>query len=442
MSSSISSPFGELPTEWCYQSIKQHTDFLTGPAFDSKRFNTDQNGAKLARGINLTKGSTRWGQDKTKYWCHDLDELSKFALKVEDILIGMDGSLVGHNYAYLKESDLPALLVQRVARLRTKEKLDSRFLFYMFGTDSWLKYVEIVKTNSGIPHISNGDIKNFLFPFPPHPEQKKIAAILSSVDEVIEKTQAQINKLKDLKTGMMQELLSPREGSPQALKMGYTEFKDSPVGRIPVGWDVVDFKDIVAAIYSGWSPSCEQRPRSGNEWGILKTTAVVWSGYTPEENKVLSDELSPVENAVVGTGDLLITRKGPRDRVGVCVYVESTPKNLMVPDTVFRVLLKEKDNIEREYVSLHLSSEVNQRIWDKKKVGLAEAQVNINHQILNATKVALPPKDQQQRICSVISALNQRILGKQTKLVSNQNLKKALMQDLLTGKVRVQVDQQ
>lgn len=114
----------------------------------------------------------------------------------------------------------------------------------------------------------------------------------------------------------------------------------------------------------------------------------------------------------------------------------------MVPDTVFRVLLKEKDNIEREYVSLHLSSEVNQRIWDKKKVGLAEAQVNINHQILNATKVALPPKDQQQRICSVISALNQRILGKQTKLVSNQNLKKALMQDLLTGKVRVQVDQQ
>ena len=62
-------------------------------------------------------------------------------------------------------------------------------------------------------------------------EQQKIASILTSVDEVIEKTEAQISKLQDLKKGMMQELLTKG--------IGHTEFKDSPVGRIPKGWEVV-----------------------------------------------------------------------------------------------------------------------------------------------------------------------------------------------------------
>ena len=242
MSNSVLSPFGEIPNDWEYQIVIDNVDFLTGPTFDSSLFNTESRGARLVRGINLTKGSTRWSEEKTKYWDVELDSFKKFQLAVNDILIGMDGSLVGKNYAYLKDSDLPALLVQRVARLRAKGNLHPKYLYYMYATDFWLDYVEVVKTNSGIPHISNGDIKNFRFPFPPLPEQQKIAAILTSVDDGIEKTQAQINKLKDLKTGMMQELLTRGvgvDGKP------HTEFKDSPVGRIPKGWDCVDRKSVV-----------------------------------------------------------------------------------------------------------------------------------------------------------------------------------------------------
>lgn len=71
-------------------------------------------------------------------------------------------------------------------------------------------------------------------------EQQKIATILSSVDDVIEKTRAQIDKLKDLKTGMMQELLT--QG------IGHTEFKDSPVGRIPASWSVVTVGTLAQVI--------------------------------------------------------------------------------------------------------------------------------------------------------------------------------------------------
>src|SRR5690606_10189467 len=72
---------------------------------------------------------------------------------------------------------------------------------------------------------------------PPLPEQQKIASILSSVDDVIEKTRAQIDKLKDLKTGMMQELLTKG--------IGHTEFKDSPVGPIPSKWEVHRIGDLL-----------------------------------------------------------------------------------------------------------------------------------------------------------------------------------------------------
>jgi type I restriction enzyme S subunit len=101
---------------------------------------------------------------------------------------------------------------------------------------------------------------------PPLLEQQKIAAILTAVDEVIESTQAQINKLKDLKIGMMQELLT--KGT------GHTKFRDSPVGRIPISWNVAELGSLLTKIDSGWSPNCIETPPNIGEWGVLKVSAV------------------------------------------------------------------------------------------------------------------------------------------------------------------------
>ena len=99
------------------------------------------------------------------------------------------------------------------------------------------------------PNISGEQIESIVTDIPPLPEQKKIATILTSVDTVIEKTQAQIDKLNDLKTGMMQELLTKGigpDGKP------HTEFKDSPVGRIPVGWEVYRLADCCEKMTNGY----------------------------------------------------------------------------------------------------------------------------------------------------------------------------------------------
>ena len=102
---------------------------------------------------------------------------------------------------------------------------DLDYLYYILSVE-----LERIHNKTGattVKHLSVKDIREIRRHFPPLPEQQKIASILTTVDEVIEKTESQISKLQDLKKGMMQELLT--QG------LGHTQFKDSPVGRIPKG---------------------------------------------------------------------------------------------------------------------------------------------------------------------------------------------------------------
>lgn len=433
MSNSVLSPFGEIPNDWEYQIVIDNVDFLTGPTFDSSLFNTESRGARLVRGINLTKGSTRWSEEKTKYWDVELDSFKKFQLAVNDILIGMDGSLVGKNYAYLKDSDLPALLVQRVARLRAKGNLHPKYLYYMYATDFWLDYVEVVKTNSGIPHISNGDIKNFRFPFPPLPEQQKIAAILTSVDDVIEKTQAQINKLKDLKTGMMQELLTRGvgvDGKP------HTEFKDSPVGRIPKGWDVISL-DSVAQIQTGAAKSSKL---TGEliELPYLRVANVQDGFLDLKEIKIIKIPKNKSNRYLLQPNDVLVNEGGDFDKLGRGSIWSGQITPCAHQNHVFVV----RPNIKKLSPKFfnHLSgSEYGKKYY----MGCAKQTTNlasINSSQLKQFPILLPSLKEQEDICRALDSVDQNISNIQLKLSQHNNLKKALMQDLLTGKVRVNVD--
>ena len=92
----------------------------------------------------------------------------------------------GLKYSLVREPDLPALLVQRVARLRGCERLDTRFLYYVIGCRDFTQYVISVQTGTAVPHISAQQIKEFTFPLPPLSEQRVIAHILGTLDDKIE----------------------------------------------------------------------------------------------------------------------------------------------------------------------------------------------------------------------------------------------------------------
>lgn len=202
------SPLGEIPESWEVVQLVNHINLLSGYAFKSDGFNEEGLGTKLLRGINITTGRLRWNKKLDRWWNLPFDDFNKYYAQIGDLVISMDGSLVGRNYARVKEDDLPLLIVQRVASLRAKESLDLEYLNQIIGSPLWLNYVDAVKTSSGIPHISSKNIKEFRIAFPPIKEQEQIAEILSKIDEKLEVMADKRINYQDLKKGLMQQLLT------------------------------------------------------------------------------------------------------------------------------------------------------------------------------------------------------------------------------------------
>jgi type I restriction enzyme S subunit len=202
------SALGKIPKSWEVLELVKHIKLLSGFAFKSNGFNEEGKGVKLLRGINITIGKLRWNDKIDRWWDLPFDDFDKYSAQTGDLVISMDGSLVGRNYARVKEEDLPLLLVQRVACLRANKTLYLEFLNQIIGSPLWLNYVDAVKTSSGIPHISAKNIREFKIPFPSFEEQNQIAEILSSVDDKLQVLSEKKTTYKELKQGLMQQLLT------------------------------------------------------------------------------------------------------------------------------------------------------------------------------------------------------------------------------------------
>jgi|GEM_PF-812397 len=440
MSNIIKEPFGTLPVGFKYIDVGSNVDFLTGPAFDSSRFNDNGIGLRLARGINITRGKMRWDKKNTQFWDGNNGSLKKYELAEADILIGMDGSLVGRNYASIRSEDLPCLLVQRVARLRKHSLIDMSYLYFTIASDYWLNYVDVVKTNSGIPHISNGDIKNFNIPKHGLECQKKIAKILTTIDQLIEKTETLIDKHTAIKKGMMEDLFTrgvdlatgqlrpPVEQAPHL-------YKETELGWVPKEWKVGKLGCYISKIEQGWSPDCLHEVAPQGSWGVLKTTAVVWAGFSGRENKALPLNLFPRKEYEVSQGDVLMTRAGPGARVGVVAYVKSVRDKLMLSDKLYRV--KGSQEISPEFLALLLSSNQIQSQLNATKTGLAESQSNISQDIVKKLNVFVPSLGEQVEVEKKLDAITMKIASIKSEIAKHKVVKKGLMQDLLTGKVAV-----
>ena len=202
--------FADAPG-WEKTPIGDRVDLLSGYPFDGADILEDSTGMKLLRGINITEGTIRHSLEIDRYFLGGKDGLEKFELREDDLVIGMDGSKVGKNSALITSGDAGALLIQRVARLRTIDQNSIRFIFLHINSSQFHRYVDKINTSSGIPHISAKQIRDFNICFPSEPEQQKIADCLTSLDEVIVAQGRKVEALKAHKNGVMQQLF-PCEG--------------------------------------------------------------------------------------------------------------------------------------------------------------------------------------------------------------------------------------
>ncbi len=429
-----------FPNDWVYQEIGPRIDMTTGPAFDSTRFDDDPSGIRLARGINITKGHFRWYPEITKYWPKVSPDIEKYLLHVNDVIIGMDGSLVGRNYAIVTSNDIPALLVQRVARLRPDESLDARYLYYWIASEFWLAYVEVVKTHSGIPHISNGDIREFKIGSPPLSEQRKIARILTTLDNLIEKTESLIAKYQAVKQGMMHDLFTRGVDAHGKLRPPQSEapelYKQSELGWIPKDWGCRRLSEVVQ-LQVGFAFK--------SSWFLDQGTMRLLRGEnvgqgTPDwsDTKFLPSEMAwQFREYALREGDVVIGMDRTFTKTGV--------KITQLREEDCPVLLVQRVG---RFLPLHCESAFLRCFLDYERyhTDLARQQKGMDIPHLSQTEIlepwiSVPPSDEQNRLSTRLDSLNGTISSELECLKKLNRTKSGLMHDLLTGRVRVKVEE-
>ncbi|MDH2488080.1 restriction endonuclease subunit S [Acinetobacter baumannii] len=204
-------------------------------------------------------------------------------------------------------------------------------------------------------------------------------------------------------------------------------------------WKEAALKNCISSIDSGWSPQCESYAADLNEWGVLKTTAVDWSGFNSSFNKKLPLDLMPRKEIEVQPLDILVTRAGPTERVGVVSVVpHSVRSKLMISDKLIR--LKANEQNDPSFLGISLSSVKCQNQLQSKTSGLAKSQTNISQKILVDLTLIVPSKEEQTKIATFLSAVDEKISQLTQKHELLSQYKQGMMQKLFSQQIRFKAD--
>ncbi len=180
--------------------------------------------------------------------------------------------------------------------------------------------------------------------------------------------------------------------------------QDSSISVLPETWLWVVLDDLVLVMDSGWSPQCEDHPRSSIEsWGVLKTTAVQSLFFDERYHKELPSNLQPRPQHEAREGDILITRAGPKNRVGISCVIDKIEPRLMISDKIIRLRLA--DGLSPCFVALALNAGRSSEAVEDAKSGMAVMQMNISQVKLRAVPIPLPPLAEQHRIVAKVDEL-------------------------------------
>ena len=187
---------------WKLVSAERHIDLLTGFAFKSELYSKNPNHIRLCGGLIIMPWGIEW--DKSNKWdISNSDNLDKYQLEVDDIVMAMDRPWIGSGFkiAQIKEEDLPSLLVQRTARIRSND-FNSKFLFHFYKSSAFERHAKPTETT--VPHISPKDIKSYLLFDVPIMLQNQFAERVAVIEAQKEQAQLQLAKSEELFASLLQ----------------------------------------------------------------------------------------------------------------------------------------------------------------------------------------------------------------------------------------------
>jgi len=352
---------------WGRINLSEVAVVQNGFAFSSTNF-TKNKGLPLIRIRDIDSDSTvdRYSGDYSK----------DFIVRKGDILIGMDGDFKASIW---KGED--ALLNQRVCRIIPKSNsFHPKFLFICL--QPYLNAINEETSSVTVKHLSSRTIEEIPLPLPPFKEQ---LSIISKIEEL----------LSDLENGKQQLILAQ-----QQLKV----YRQSLLNATVTEKNVKSIESVIEKLDQGWSPRClNDDSKDNDEWAVIKTTAVQHGHFVPIENKILPSGLKPRVQHELKVGDILITRAGPRIRVGVCCMVRTTRPKLINCDKVYRIKVNVKI-IKPEYLELILNTPYYLREIEKMKSGISDSGLNLTQSKFLKIEIPIPSIEEQLYIINELES--------------------------------------
>lgn len=405
------STLGKIPQNWDVVTVKEITKehkqgFYTKDGYI-------KNGIRLARITDLNNPKV----DFSEMPMLNISDSDYQSYKIEkgDFLFARSGAI--GRYGIVENEEHPAVFASYLIRFRFNADIVNRFFGYFFESYLCGNQLRGITQGNANVNINAENIKSLKFPLAPFEEQQKITEILSTVDDKIEVMDQQIIETQELKKGLMQLLLTKG--------IGHTEFKDSVLGEIPKSWEVDEVQNISKVIDSLhktpiFSETGLPMVRVGdinkdklNLVNCLKVSEDVFNDFNKNHQPL--------------KGDILMTRVGS---YGKTILVDTETSFCIGQNTVIITGIENPEFLYHTFNSFLI-----QKQFDILTNGSSQPSLSLKD--IRHLKVSLPQKEEQIQIAEILSSVDYKLEILSEKKTHYQELKQGLMQQLLTGKIRV-----
>lgn len=421
-----------LPIGWEYKPLSKICDIVSGGTPDRSRPEYWEGGdIPWATPTDITSDNKRTIKKTKEYITEDGLKSSSAKLVPAGSLLMTSRATIGE----IKINEIEMCTNQGFKTLVPNELVNNKFLFYQM---KFLKEkYEALGSGSTFLEVNKKDTDRFSIPMPiVINEQNKISDMLLTVDNAIEITEQLIDKYRNIKAGLMQDLFLRGIQSDGNLRPSYDEapelYKPTELGYLPKDWDDDLLKNLTEKIIDGTHIT-----PTYTESGIpfLRVTDI-------QERFINHDNLKYISNKEHNEltkrckpeyGDILYSKNGT---IGIPKVVDWKWEFSIF---VSLALIKPKKNTAYNIYLYYLlqSFLISKQIIKRAKQGTV---TNLHLEEIREFIIPLPKYEEQTSIANALSSIDSKIYKEEDFLNKLQTLKMGLMQDLLTGKVRVQVE--
>lgn len=363
----------------------------------------------------------------------DEAEIQRYKIKVGDLIIALASvKLEGvGKVMHVTTLEDETIFDHNVALIRTTESINSYFLSYTFKSNYIRSMIASKATQVGTTFLKSSTILQFNIILPTYEEQTAIANALSDIDDLIESLEKLIAKKEAIKTATMQQLLTGKTRLPEFATHddgSAKGFKQTEFGWIPEDWEVRKLNQI-SDVKSGGTPSTSD----SSYWN----GSILWCTPTDitalKSQKYLSNTLKKITKAglenssaeLLPIGSIVMTS---RATIGECAI---TTKNISTNQGFKNFICF--DNTNNEFLYYNLSNSKNRLV----QLCSGSTFLEISTTQTRNFEIAVPSIQEQTAIATILSDLDTEIQALQQRLDKTRDIKQGMMQQLLTGKVRL-----